>query len=250
METRYDASMDGVALSSISDSIYVLDISESAPQMDIHTAAKPGGVGSFVLGVTREALTVSVSFAVREYDTKARKQIMSRVAKWCSGKYLTVSDRPLQRLQVVCQTPPTAFSALSWTDTVTAVFAAYALPYWESMETVRAEASGDSGSVTLSPSGTAPECVLQAVLTNDGDGTLNTVSISLLGTSMVFEGLGIAPGASMSMELDGGVLRYPAGCLTEDSADEIMLRQGGSNTVTFSADQTVSATFYAREVWL
>ena len=250
MVTRYDATMDGKALSAISDKILVMDIAESAPSIDTHTASRPSGAGSFVLGSRRESLAVTISFAVRAYSTEERKRILSDVAAWCEGEYLSVSDRPGQRLRVVCDTPPSILSAMRWTETISVMFVAYVSPYWEAQEPLSASVEGETGSVSLTPSGNAQDCVLEADITNTGTGTLGTVMMTVWGKTMRFDGLGIAPGGVLSMRLKDGILTYPSACLTEESQDEIRLQQKITNVITYAADQPVSAVFYAREVYL
>ena len=250
MRTRYEVYLDGTPLSAVDSAIHVTDVEECAPEETLRTAARLGSSGTQLLSRRRESLSVRVSFMIREYDPARRKAVLGEVLVWAAGVCLTLEDRPGQRLQVICTTPPALQSALRWTDTLQLVFTAYAFPFWESEAPTVARASGSSGSVLLRPAGTAENCVLQARLVNRGSGPLTCAAIAAGGQRIAFEGMGIAPGGSLSMLLEGGLLMLPAAHRTPDSADEIRLPQRCASTVNFSADQHVEAEFLVRGVWL
>lgn len=251
MTTRYEASMDGVALSSLDESIYITDIQEEAPRVDVATMGRAGLDGQMLTAERRLSLSVRITFAIRAYDTARRKDVLGKVLQWCAkGGALALSDRPGQVLDVVCSTLPAIGSALKWTDDIVATFTAYERPYFVSESPASAVVAGTGGTAALTPVGTARDCVLEAMVTNASSETLDWVLITCGMQRMRFAGLGLAPGGTMRMEVVRGILMLPVGKRTEDSADEIRLEQNTINNVTITADREISATLSARGVWL
>lgn len=135
MTSRYQVwlkdGQENVSLESINPGIYVSDIKYSPPEISRDTMQKPN-IGYFVGPCHTGYGTVDVSFSLEVYDTVARQSAMAQVAAWAmKGGWLTTSDRPGQRLYVVCDKPPVVNSVLKWTETITITFTAYGLPYWQ-----------------------------------------------------------------------------------------------------------------------
>ena len=257
MRTRYDVYMDNLPLSAVDPAIYVTDVQETQPAYDTTAMARARGDGARVTRRVRDSLQVRVYFAVRETDVGRRRDIIQRAAAWAmGGRYLSLGDRPGQRLRVVCDTLPSVTSALRWTQDLIMVFTAYAMPYWEADTPIRASFTGKSGTATIRHAGTAP-CFLEAEISNTSGSTLTSLSLTADGQKMAFSGLALGTGKTMKIYYDENwILRAEvdgASVLnrrTADSADDLMLPPGKATTVTIAADKAVSVTLKARGLWL
>lgn len=247
MMTRYGAWLDGIGLHDIDPRLYIMDIEESYPDVSVITASSAGREGLRVTNRRRQSLTVTVRFMVHEYNTAARKGVFQKIAAWAQGKYLTISDRPGQRLRVHCDSVPTAQSALKWTGTQSITFTAYEKPYWEEETALTAVKSGTSGSFPMTPPGTAEKCYLSFTAVNNGTAALTALTVNAGDTVMKLEGMNIQTGGTVTVEYDDeGVLHVPVSARTADSSDDLMLLCGKENNVSFTADQAVSITFTTR----
>ena len=113
MRTRYDVYMDNLPLDAVDPAIYVTDVQETPVSYDATTLQRAKGDGLRVLRRLRDSKQVRVSFMVRETDVDRRRDIIQRAAAWAmGGRYLSLGDRPGQRLRVVCDTLPSVTSAL------------------------------------------------------------------------------------------------------------------------------------------
>ena len=257
MRTRYDVYMDSLPLDAIDPSIYVTDVQETPVSYDATTLQRAKGDGLRVLRRLRDSLQVRVAFMVRETDVGRRREIVQRVSAWAmGGKYLSLGDRPGQRLRVLCETLPGITSALKWTQELTMVFTAYAMPYWEAEQPMRAVFSGNGGTAVIRNTGTAP-CFLEAEISNTSGETLTGVALEADGKAMGFSGLDLGAGKTLKLfyddnwilrsEVDGAsVLHFR----TADSADDLILPPGKAVTVAIAADKAVSVTLKARGLWL
>lgn len=251
MRTRYSAWIDQKAMHDIDPSVYIIDISERTPEMDVLNMKNGGRDGTHLINRHRQNLTVTIRFMVREYGTQRRKEIFSQIAAWAkSGKYLTISDRPSQRLRAVCIAPPTVQSSLKWTETQEIAFTAYEKPYWEDEHESKSTANGSAGSVNLFVPGNADKSFLCFSAANVSGAALGAFSVSVNGTKMQFEGLNVPSGGKIEAYYDDdGYLHIPMANRTPDSNDDLIVRCGELNRVSFTADQAVSVTFTARGRW-
>ncbi|MGN0970885.1 MAG: hypothetical protein ACI4OY_02945 [Aristaeellaceae bacterium] len=257
MRTRYDVYMDNLPLSAVDPAIYVTDVQETPASYDTTTLQRAKGDGLRVLRRLRESLQVRVTFMVRETDVGRRRDIVQRVSAWAmGGKYLAIGDRLGQRLRVMCETLPGITSALKWTQELTMVFTAYAMPYWEAETPIRASFTGTWGTSVIRNTGTAP-CFLEAEISNTSGETLTGVAMEADGHAMGFSGLSLGAGKTLKLfyddnwllraEVDGASVLNRR---TSDSADDLMLPPGKATTVTISAEKAVSVTLKARGLWL
>ena len=65
MQTRYEVKMNGAALSALDESIYITDIQEEAPRMEVTTIGRAGMDGQTMTAENRLSLSVRVTFAIR-----------------------------------------------------------------------------------------------------------------------------------------------------------------------------------------
>ena len=257
MRTRYDVYMDNLPLSAVDPAIYVTDVQETQPAYDTTAMARARGDGARVTRRVRDSLQVRVYFAVRETDVDRRRDIIQRAAAWAmGGRYLSLGDRPGQRLRVVCDTLPSVTSALRWTQDLIMVFTAYAMPYWEADTPILAGFTGTSGTAAIRQAGTAP-CFLEAEISNTSGSTLTSLSLTADGQTMAFTGMALGAGKTLKIfyddkwllraEVDGASVLNRR---TADSADDLILPPGKATTVTIAADKAVSVTLKARGLWL
>ena len=253
--TRYMCAIDGQGLQDIDPTIFITDIQETAPKIRAQTASNALYDGLRLTRMQRQSIAVSVTFAVREYDTARRKAVAQKACEWARDGWLTISDRPGQRLWVICDKLPVITSSLKWTDTLTIGFTAYALPYWQEAHPATAVYTGANGSAVVTPSGNR-DCYLEAEIIASG-GTVDTLTIAANGRRYMFEGLGLANGQTLSIGYsDADHLQYmrigDASVLskrTASSDDDLLLHPRRQNTVTISANAAVRATIKARGVW-
>lgn len=251
MMTRYSAWLDGIGLHDISPKLYIMDIEESYPDVSVLTASNAGREGLRVTNRRRQSLTVVIRFMVHEYDTTARKNIFQQIGAWAKGKYLTISDRPGQRLRVHCDRVPTVQSSLKWTGTQSITFTAYEKPYWENETTTKATITGSSGTWEMTVPGTAEKAPVEVTVNNTGTDTLTDLALTVGDTKMMFTGLNVAAGASMRIYYDDeGVLHLPVGQRTAESSDELQAVCGETTAISMSANTMVSALFEARGRYL
>ena len=252
MITRYNCAIDGQGLQDIDPAICVVDIREDAPETRAVTA---GGIGDGqrVLRMQRAHLRVSVSFEVHAYDPARRKAVAMKACQWARDGWLTLSDRPGQRLRVRCDALPAVGSALRWTDALTIRFVAYELPYWQEIHPAQAAFSGRSGSVSLAPAGTW-DCCLEAEIT--AMGKVDTLTLSVNGGQWSLVGLGMRAGDVLSIGYDEARRQFMRvgersvlGCRSAASVDDLLLTARKPNTVGISADGQVSAVVKGRGLW-
>lgn len=253
--TRYACAINGHGLQDIDPKIFITDIQESAPKIKATTANNAFYDGLHLTRMHRQSLALNVTFCVREYDTARRKAVAEKACEWARDGWLTINDRPNQRLYVVCDKLPVVTSSLKWTDDLTIGFTAYALPYWQEQYPITSTYTGENGSVNVSPSGNR-DCFLEAYITADG-GTVNTLTIETNEQKFAFSGLGLAKGQKLSIGYDDEHhLQYMRignmsvlSKRTASSSDDLMLYPRKQNTVSITADATVIATVKARGLW-
>lgn len=248
MNDRFSCALNGLSPQSLDGAIRVTDLTELSPRYRMISTPVQGGMR--MLSRVRESLTVRISLIIAEYDPALRRAALSKVNRWAArGGWLTVSDRPGQRLRVDYCTVP-VMSALGWSDEIHLECTATTVPYWEEAEERRAATGEGEGLLTLG--GTAEDCPVQAEIRNNGEGDLTRLTIACQGTAMTFTGLSVSPGGMVNITENGGVLsawtegRSILPCRTADSADLLLATGGQGNAVSASGDQPVSAIFRAR----
>lgn len=257
MKGRYECWLDGQGLTAIDESIILLDVSESEPKFACATESCAAREGLRLLRRTRQSLSVRITLEVHEYDTARRSRIIDQVCAWAAGRVLTVSYRENQRLRVTCTSLPSVSSALRWTDRLTVVLTAFALPYWEALRPTAVSLSeGRCGTAHLRPMGTAESCFLSGEATCM-EGQLDSLFISTNGRFFQLNDLGLAQGESLSFGYDEQMLltirkgeTSLLSCRTPDSADDLILRQRQDNAITLEASSPVSVRFSGRGLYL
>lgn len=258
MITRYRAWMDSVALDEIADSIYITDIVEPETQVEVISLPLAGRSGSRLQSNHRRSKTVLIQLMIREYDVKARKDVLTKVLAWAQGAKLEINDREGQALYVRLDNVP-QISSLKWTETITLSLTAWDVPYWQSKVPTNFGASNvTTRTFGIAASNFAPSPV-DFTVTNTGTETVNEISAEVDDQSAVhFAGLALLPGEALVYSHDEkGMLtakigtRSVWGHLTDSSSDELMLVPLPTrNIITVSASAIVSITVKIRRRWL
>ena len=257
MRTRYEAFVDDVPLSSVDPAVIVADIAETEPDTRRQTAQYPTGDGQRVLRTMRQALRVTVEFEIHTQDVRRRADICERVVRWAQGRVLKVNYRPEQRLRVICETPPSVTSSLSWTQRLRAVFCAYAIPYWEDAQATRVTVNGN-GSQDAYVRGTAARALVEASVENRGNTVIKAVTLKAGDTAFAFANISIPAGGSLVTGYDDErVLSARIGGTsvlarrTTESSDDLLAPCGQRVTFAVSgAGANAKTTFTVRGWYL
>ena len=248
MISRYEAFMDGVPLSSLDPSIYVLNIQPGNNNPNIRTSNISGRAGSRVIRKNFESVSVTILFEIHEYNTEKRQAVCSKVKKWANGKILSVSDRPGQQLRCVCESYPIA-NAREWTEAVSMTFTGYNPPYWENENATLVKTT--SSKKAYIP-GNAPETLVSAVV------TVNS-SISSLTLTTWVKSLVLAVSAVQNDKIyveydENNILHIKKNSTSildkRTGDDDLTVPCGEFSSFSVTADGSVSAVFEARGCWL
>lgn len=257
MRTRYTCCLNGIDLSDIDPEIYVLDVSVQSAVRDLTTTQLAGGDGQKLTKQTTDSLSVTVKFEVHERDIVRRAQIMEKIAEWAmGGGILTTNSRPERRLHVLCDTIPALDSALKWTESLSAVFTAYSIPFWEDEFPQSTTISGNGSAEIVAPGFAAPARVT-ATIRNTGTSAIMTVNLTAGGTAIRFSGLSLPAGAELNVGYDDDALFYAringVGVLSKrspESDDELRIAARKKATLSVTTDGTASTRFDVRGYYL
>lgn len=255
MITLCDCALNGVRPADIDPAVVLLDVRESPAEVAVTTHAIAGRPGQRQGRTHVRALTVALDLEIHESDPTRRKAIAGSLARWAApGGWLTVDDRPGQRLLVACDAPPALPSALHWTQPVTVTLTAREAPWWQEIApvTVSAPSPAASGALSLRPTGDLPT-PLEFTATNTGSGVLTAFSLTCAHGALRLDGLTWPPGAALTLAHDErGVLALRldgASVLalrTPESADEVLLPPREESSVAWAAAGPVAVALAAR----
>lgn len=254
MISRYEVTLNGVALSSISADILILDVkyANSSYKRNTYSVAKRNGVR--VRRSYMEKSSVTVEFAIRAYDIRERQTVRDAVIKWAKdGGILQTNDREWQRLRCVCDSFPAITSVQKWTETLKIVFSAYVLPFWEECFPTTLELNGTSESGTLWVPGNADGALIEAEI--KANAALTDVTLTANGVSLVLSELDVASGQKIIISYDDDLIQSikvgNTSLLDKRSgADDLTANSGEMNDLSFSANADATVTFKVRGLWL
>ena len=238
MSSRYRVWLDAMPLHAIDPDIIVTDIMEAQAETNTHTAPRANGHGMIVTKRTRESLSLSVHFVIWERDTLRRKDVLRKIIAWAkNGKYLSISDRPGQRLRVELDSIPVIDSSLHWTQSLAITFVAYASPFWEDEEPaqVRVSSEENTSTFTIMPAGDGDECTMDVVFSDAG----MPVTIKTPLSSITF---GASGNGELVIKHDNGIFSATVDGIsvlssrTPESSDNLLLIPGQANEVTITTN--------------
>lgn len=260
METRYNASVNGVWLSDLDERIVVRDIREGRPDARVVVAEKPANAGAFFARANRKSLNVTVAFVLWERDVSERKKLLDQVKTWAGNNLvkLKTNDRPGQYLNVRMIEPPVIESAMKWLDEIELSFTAYEVPFWRVEEPVTAVTQGETVNVYIPGNG---EAFADVTITNKGDDPFTCVWIYADEAMVAFKDLYIPKGGTLAVYHDEtGILHakandQPALELRSVESDDDLIVHCGKQTdfsISFLEDENpdVEAIFTVQGVYV
>ena len=254
MISRYEAVLNGTALSTIHPAILVLDISYAQPQIKTNTYTSARRQGARVYRRYFGKSSVTVSFEIHEYDTQKRMTICNAVQAWAkSGGVLQTSDRDGQQLRCICDAYPVINSALRWTGTLSVTFSAYTLPFWAEREPVELTLTDTSGSGTLVVPGSVEEAPVEVEIT--AGGTLTTLGLTVNGRTLSLSGVSVSSGNKITISYDDEMIQSITTGTTSlldkrTGVDDLLAVCGESNAFSFESDVSCTVVYRVRGLWL
>lgn len=246
-------SLDGVSLESVSPYVRIYDVIELQPRRTLDSRERLGAPGSVVTRNHLSSRQVRVQFALLTDDYTERTAALSDIAGWAtSGQYLTLSDRPGQRLKVTCTATPYTMSKRKWTELCELTFTAFELPYWEDENaldyTIVVFANSDRESTVYPRNGNVQTVPLSLAIKPTAE-TLTAFRVAVNGAEMAFSGLAVPAGSTLTLSYPDGYLvaKYTDAdgnevhCLANRTGDEYLpLYTKTENRVTYRADARVT----------
>ena len=253
MKSRYEAYMDGIALSSIHPGILITDIAHtiSSPKRQLQSFANRNGLQ--IVSTTSESTGVEIMFELRLYKMQDRQVALQKIQQWARGSILETNDREGQRLNVVCENFPSIGSAMGWNDALSVGFMAYEKPFWESKSFYSASMSGSDSEGVLYVPGTAGNTLAECII--EPSQTIDELTVTVANTFIKLTGLNTDQEIRIGYDSHGNqyikagdtsilAKRTPA------SSDDLIAVCGEKNAISVSADASVFATVKARGLWL
>ena len=255
MISRYEAYMDGEALSAVDPSIVVLDIAHSDPGLQIKRSTLGGRDGAIVNGKYIERASVTISFMLRVYNIADRQAACSRVVKWAKGKILKTNDRTGQFLACICEKFPVISSAMKWTDPLTVTFTGYGIPYWQEEYPKTATLTGTSDTDTFFVPGNADEAFVNVEVT--AGASVSSMTVACGETSISLSGLSLSSNDVVKFAYDeNGILSIKKGTTslldkrTAASSDNLIAKCGEENDLSITASGSITAVYSVRGCWI
>ena len=254
MISRYEATLNGVALSSISPDILILDISyrPASIQNEVYTTARRQGARIY----RRYSNTTSctITFEIHAYDIAERQVICNAIQTWArKGGVLQTNDRPGQRLRCICETFPAINSVKNWTEALSITFTAYDLPFWEQYTPTSITLTGTSGSGTLYVPGCVEDAPVEADIT--AQGTVTSLNLTVNGRTLTLSGISVTSGQVIKIAYDDEMIQSIKVGNTSllnrrTGVDDLLVNCGEDNSFSFSSNAAVSVKYMVRGLWV
>lgn len=269
MFSLFDATLGGVAFSSIAEEVVLTDIVEEAPRMDTQTAALALRDGMMRTQNRRQSLSIRLVYVIRTQDVALRAELRDKVAAWAAkGGELTINTKPRKRLNVVLDNPPALGSGMRWTDELSVTLTAYTTPYWEDIKPHSISVTTEWAEMfesyfysgVIKPSGNVKSLPVSALLMNTGEAPLTNIKIVVGNTTIEISGLHMETGANvLSIDYDKNGLMDIRDVAqneslmhnrTPQSDDDLLVIPGKENGVTIYSDQPIQCSITFRGRWL
>ena len=254
---RISAYINGQALTDAAPLAIIRQVTESPAESELVTAERPGREGIAFVIHKRTRMNVSIDFVVRSiFDLEARAAEIEAAAAWAQNGILELSNKPGRQLNMIVTRRPVFGAARDYNQVFSVECAAISCPFWQDKDFSSVTATGTTGSAALIPSGTVERLPLEFVVT-PASAAMTSLEVSVNGKSMTFSSLSVAAGKEFKLRYDENGLQW----ITNDgtsalqyrtaaSADDLYVYPRQSNTITFTANTAVSATFKARGLYL
>lgn len=255
MSSKYWVRLNGESITDISDKIKILDVKESSPSVSVDISSNGIYGGSKFLRKIRNSLSVSIEFVILDKDMSSRKSIMARVHNWMKDGYLTLSDRPGQRLYVRSTQIPYVASSKDFTSSIRMVLTAYEFPWWENeTEQIVELKSAKEGSLELLLDGNADYAPLSCTIAPSS--TMTKFTLMSNSDTIKLEGLSIDNGNKLLINNDNFILSIKdnngdskLNNLLDSSDDNIRLNPGIVNKIKFVSDVNCDVKISSKGCW-
>lgn len=256
MINRFNAWLNGIALTSLCDELKILDIQYNAPRLQNNAVRMAKGDGARIIGQYTGNTTVVILFELRLYNTRQRQEVCQEIAAWAkNGGLLQISDRPSQRLNCICEIPPVITSALNWTETLSITFSAYALPFWEECYPVSITLNGPNSTGSLFVPGNAGNAHVFATVT--AKSLLTDVVMIVDDTEFQLLNFSLPAGEKIEVYYDDNMLLHIEASnqsirdkRTSVSSDKLLAKSGKINTFVFRSNNAATCEYRVRGVWV
>lgn len=176
---RYEVTLNGVSMASLHPSIVITDVQYEPASYGLETYTIAKRQGARISRKHKDRAAVSISFMVRAYNTAERQSIVQDIISWArNGGDLRINDRPGQFLQCICEQLPGVDTVRGWTSEMSITFAAYAIPYWQSVNyttltisTTETSYIGETGTIYVP--GNAPLAFVEVDVAVDNESALS-----------------------------------------------------------------------------
>ena len=255
MKSRYQAILNNVALSSISDKILILDIKPVAQNIQDSTFRTAKRDGARINRRYIGSIGVTISFGIYEYNTSRRQDICADIARWAkNGGVLETNDRPGQYLQCVCSKMPVVDSARDWTKALQMTFMAYEVPYWQEKAAASATITGTSATGSLYVPGNADGALVE-VSAKANASLSGSVVLGVNGRTLTLSGLSLSANDVIRITYDTEAIQSIKVGNTSlldkrTGVDDLLANCGENNALSLTASASVSATFSVRGLWV
>lgn len=258
MTTRYRVSLGGVQMDSLDKNIVILDVSY-APITRNDTMTETVNTPGFERTSYRfQGQTVTVTFQLRIYDTKAKNAALQKINQWAAAQgNLVINDREGQYLpSVICTQFASLKSVRNWTDPMQLTFSSERVPFWLSNTEKVVTLSGKNAKGTLKMDGTVGLNNLVTVSVTATE-VFKTLDLTVGSTKLSLKGLNVAAGKVLTVDyINQRYLRIRAdgksvlAQLDKGSSDNLQAACGASTSVAVVANGKVTAVFKGRGCWL
>lgn len=209
------ASLGGVQLDEVHESIVIRGTDPGVPTEDVNNTPLMGGYGQRQTGQHWNALEASVRFAIDVYKRRLaeRDEIFDLVMAWAKAKrWLEFSHMPGKRLYVDKIIYPGRGDLWDWTKDFTIGFRANSVPFWQQSEpTVLKTNKISTGSVSMDIGGTAPS-VLDVTFRNISGRTIPDFSVKAGKNLITLKGVNLGGTETLTISHGtDGLLRIKAG---------------------------------------
>ena len=254
MISRYEAILNGTALSAVDPDIRILDISHDPPTLQTEKYDVANRNGERTYSRYRGTASITISFELSKYSIAKRQTVCQQVCAWAkNGGILETNDRPGQRLRCICEKFPAVASAMRWKDTLQMTFTAYALPFWEEKFPQELTLSGTSGGGTLYVPGNYDGACAEVTVT--AGATLTRLTLNAGDTSITLEGLSVPAGSTIVISYDENMIQQiKTGNISllnkRKGNDDLLIKCGEINALSFTANGNATVKFSVRGLWL
>ena len=253
---RYRVSLGDVQMDSLDENLLILDVKYSPVTKNLQEQTIANLDGFDIEDTSYGSRTVTVSFELHIYDVAERNKICQKVNQWAeSAVMLKTNDREGQYLIVHCAKNAEIESARNWTDPLTLVFETDVIPFWQSVETKTVTIAGRSARGTLKLDGNFGNNFVSVEVT--AGAAVTALQLTTGSTTLKLTGLSVAAGQKVIIDyIRGRYLRIMAngasvmGRLDTNSSDNLKAKCNANTAVSVASNNSVTAVFTARGLWL